>query len=142
MDVLRFPGTYADASGQEAIVWWVEEARRAKVPGLEFFTTVRGADLQGPDFDALKPATAADAQLPLNRAGDLTECLLSGDLPCTVEVGRDHRPATASFSLDLRHNSEWGPAHRHALPPRREGSVPRGQVEARVLERARHRRGP
>jgi hypothetical protein len=62
MDVLRFAGIYADASGQEAIVWRVEEARRSKVPGLEFFTTIRGVDLQGADFDALEPATAG-AQL-------------------------------------------------------------------------------
>jgi hypothetical protein len=111
MDVLRFAGAYADASGQEAIVWRVEEVRRPKVPGLKFFTTVRGMDLWGTDFDALEPVAAdAGAQLPLNRAGELTECVLSGDLPCTVEVGRERRAATITFSLDLRRSGERRPA--------------------------------
>ena len=35
--------------------------------------------------------SAATGQLPLNRAGELYDCVLSGDLPCTLAVGEQHR---------------------------------------------------
>jgi hypothetical protein len=111
MDVLRFAGAYADDSGQEAIVWRVEESRRYRYPTFDVFTTIRGVDLQGGDFDAMEPVgRPAGALLPLDSAGELTDCILSGDLPCTVAAGPERRPAAITFSLDLRRLRERSPA--------------------------------
>ena len=48
--------------------------------------------------------------LPLNSAGELTRCVLTGDLPCVVEVAGRRRPTTVHFELDLREHSDR-PAH-------------------------------
>jgi hypothetical protein len=104
VEVLMFPGGYQDEAGYEAIRWRVEGSRRYKVPGLDFFTTIRGVDLRGTDFDSLEPTDprTAACQLPLDQAGEVSGCVLSGDLPCAVAVGGQRRAATVAFSLDLR----------------------------------------
>ncbi len=124
MDTLRFPGSYEDRSGRETIAWRVEGSHRYVLPSLEFFTTIRGIDLWGTDLDGMEPAEscARPVQLPLNSAGELTECVLSGDLPCTLAVGGQHRPAAITFSLDLR---------RHGEPPQ---ATPRNLSLSLVLD--------
>src|SRR5207247_2098279 len=44
-----------------------------------------------------------------NRAGELSNCVLSGDLPCTVAAGGRRRPAAIAFSLDLRSDTAARP---------------------------------
>ena len=114
MEVLEFPGGYQDDAGYEAIRWRVESSRRYKYAGLDFFTTIRGIDLWGSDFDGLEPVNpgAVTGQLPLNQAGELSNCVLSGDLPCTVAADGHRYPVSIGFSLDLRRRA---PAPDHAL---------------------------
>jgi hypothetical protein len=104
METLVFSGGYRDEAGYEAVTWRVEGSRRYKFPSLDIFTTVRGVDLWGTDFDALEPVdpSAAAGKLPLDQDGELTGCVLSGDLPCTMAAGGRRWPATIAFSLDLR----------------------------------------
>ena len=104
METLVFPGGYQDRAGYEAICWRVEGSRRYKLPSLDFFTTIRGIDLHSTDFDSLEPVDppAGAGQLSLNEAGEVSDCVLSGDLPCSVAVGGRRRPVTIAFSLDLR----------------------------------------
>ena len=99
MEVLTFPGGYQDQAGYEAICWRVEGSRGYKLPSPEFFTSIRGIDMRGTDFDSMEPVdpSAAAGQLPLNQVGELSECLLSGDLPCTMATGGHRRPATITF---------------------------------------------
>ena len=115
IDTLIFPGGYQDQAGYEAITWRVEGSHRYQLPSLDVFTTVRGIGLQGGDFDDLEPAdpSAVAGTLPLDQAGELTGCVLSGDLPCIAAVGGQRRPATIAFSLDLRPAATMlpGPAH-------------------------------
>jgi hypothetical protein len=113
MEVLSFPGGYQDQAGYEAIRWRVEGSRRYKLPSLDFFTTIRGIDLWGTDFDGLEPVdhSAVAGQLPLDQAGELSDCVLSGDLPCTAAIDGHRRPVTVTFSLDLRR----GTSPDHAL---------------------------
>ena len=83
---LIFPGGYRDQAGHEAISWRVEGSRRYGLPHMEIFTAIRGTDLWGFDFDGLEPvdSSAGAEHLSLNQAGELGDCVLSGDLPCTV----------------------------------------------------------
>jgi len=111
MEVLTFPGRYQDQAGSEQIRWRVEGSRRYKLPSLDFYTTIRGVDLWGVDFDGLGPVdpAAAAGRLPLNQFGVLTDCVLSGDLPCTLAVGGERRPETIAFTLDMRPGSDRRP---------------------------------
>jgi Family of unknown function (DUF6304) len=101
---LIFPGGYQDQAGYEAVSWRLEGSGQGELPRMEIFTTIRGIGVRGPDFDSLEPAgpSVGAAQLPLNQAGELSDCVLSGDLPCTVAVHEQRRPATITFFLDLR----------------------------------------
>jgi hypothetical protein len=95
----------------------VEGSRRYKLPSLDFRTTIRGINLQGVDFDNLEPVdpSAAAGKLPLNHAGELTDCVLSGDLPCTIAVDGQRRQAVIAFSLDLRPGTAVLPGSAHTL---------------------------
>ena len=117
IDTLIFPGGYRDHAGYEAITWRVEGSRRYKLPSLDIFTTIHGIALQGGDFDGLEPVepSAPAGTLPLNQAGELTGCVLSGDLPCTAAVGGQRRPATIAFSLDLHPGTAVLPGSAHTL---------------------------
>jgi len=109
METMVFRGGYQDQTGYEAIRYRVEGSRRYKLPSLDVFTTIRGIDLWSTDFDSLEPVnpSAGAGRLPLNQAGELSDCVLSGDLPCTVAAGGRRRPVTIAFSRDL---------HRAAAP--------------------------
>jgi hypothetical protein len=89
METLHFAGGYEDAWGQEPVAWRVVGSSGYIAPVFEISTTVRGVDLSGPDFDSLEPVDAAIAAggLSLGSAGELTECILSGELPCAVTAG-------------------------------------------------------
>jgi Family of unknown function (DUF6304) len=95
----------------------VDSSRGSKVPSPDFLTAIRGIDLRGMDFDSMEPAdpSAAAGKLPLNQAGELTGCVLSGDLPCTIAVDGQRRPATIAFSLDLRPGTAVPPGPAHTL---------------------------
>jgi hypothetical protein len=118
VQALTFAGSYQDQHGREAVVWRIESTDRYRLPALDFATTIRGIEVRGPDFDALEPAVAAVGvdRLPLNSAGELSDCILGGDLPCTVDAGDRRRPGTITFSLDLRpqdSRSPRAPQHLH-----------------------------
>jgi hypothetical protein len=54
-------------------------------------------------------------KVELVTAGELTDCVLSGDLPCSIGVGGQRRPATIAFSLDLRPGTAMLPGSAHTL---------------------------
>ncbi len=85
--------------------------------GPERGCTVRGIDPRGTDFDGLEPVDppAAAGKLPLDQADELTGCVLSGDLPCTIAIGGQRRPATIAFSLYLRPGIAVLPGSAHTL---------------------------
>jgi hypothetical protein len=109
-----FPGTFEDHDGAETLTWQIRSSDRPGWGGrYEIRTRIRSVDVWGADFDGLEPddAGAADGGvLPINSAGELTRCLLTGDLPCTVEVAGQRRPTRVHFELDLREHSDR-PAH-------------------------------
>ena len=112
MEPIVFPGQYVDASGTEAIEWTITPSTR---PGwdrrFEVHTSIRGVHVWGADFDGLDADDIPDAhtRVTLNRAGEVSDCLLSGDLPCAVSVAGVKRPATVHFDLDLRPQSNPDP---------------------------------
>ena len=110
MRSFTFPGTFEDHDGAETLIWHIQNR-----PGWggHYEIRIRSAALWGPDFDGLEPDDAGAVRhsgLPLNSAGDLTECVLTGDLPCLIDLAGRRRPTTVHFELDLREHSDR-PAH-------------------------------
>ncbi len=107
MQPLSFPGTLEDTAGREDLVWQIRPSLRPGNEGrYEVESQIRGVAVWGVDFDGLEPSSSGDdasrARLPLNRAGEVSECVLTGELPCTAD-GADQRLAiTVNFRLDLR----------------------------------------
>ena len=61
--------------------------------------------VRGHDFDSLQPDwpdAAGPGALPVNEYGDLTGCVLRGELPCAYEAGGRRRDGVVHFALDLR----------------------------------------
>ena len=108
METLTFAGSYEDDRGREDIIWRIEGSRRYRISSLEYFTSIRGVDVWGRDFDGLEPVagSAAAGVLPLNAADELTECVITCDLPCTTMVADKRQPTTITFSLDLHLSSQ------------------------------------
>jgi hypothetical protein len=108
MQAMTFEGSYEDQRGREAVLWRIEGTDRYRHPSFEVAATIRGVDVRGGDFDVLKPAGPAVGldRLTLNSAGELTGCVLAGDLPCVVADGSCRRAGTITFSLDL-HPQDW-----------------------------------
>ena len=105
MPPLSFPGSYEDAHGVEAVVWRFEPAERTgqEARWFEIHTVVRGVPVWGTDLDGLEPVGASHTGLlSLNAAGELDQCVLRGELPCTVQVDGDRQAVTVRFTLDLR----------------------------------------
>ncbi|WP_052707388.1 DUF6304 family protein [Streptomyces rubellomurinus] len=103
-----FPGSFTDDQGAEELTWRFVPAATRWGPSYEVRATIRGADVRGSDFDVLKPVdahAAAAAGLRLDAYGHLETCVLSGDLPCTVERPGDHPLSTIRFTLDLREDA-------------------------------------
>jgi hypothetical protein len=100
-----FPGLYVDATGTEPVEWRIVSSSR---PGwdrrFEIQADIRGVHVWGADFDGLDAEETAEAgtRLALNQADELSNCVLSGDLPCTVSASGITRPSTIRFVLDLR----------------------------------------
>lgn len=106
MEPFTCPGTYTDDQGVEDLVWSFEQSRQEGWQDCRFEirTTIRGIAISGTDFDILEPESdpADPVVLPLNLAGELGPCILTGELPCIVHVeGRVVSP-TIRFRLDLR----------------------------------------
>lgn len=114
MDPQVLAGTYEDATGTEEIVWRIEGSDRFGIPRLEISTTIREVPVWGFDFDGLEPVHERDPRagaLALNSAGELHDCVLGGDLPCSAIVAGQQRAVAIRFALDLRPGPE-------ALPDR------------------------
>ncbi len=110
-----FAGSYRDATGTEQVQWRIEGSRRYGYPQLEVSTTIRGVPVSGTDFDGLEPVQTADPRagaLALNTAGEVGDCVLTGDLPCAVVVAGQRREVAIHFVLDLRAD----PARNAARP--------------------------
>ena len=138
MATLIFPGGYRDQAGHDAISWRVEGSRRYGLPRMEIFTTTRGTDLRGFDFDGLEPvdSSAGAEHLPLNQAGELGDCVLSGDLPCTV--ARVVERCSVSFvAVNAEQAEDWnGASGRHFIEQRERHERMRGRLTARLLAAA------
>jgi hypothetical protein len=95
-------GTYLDDRGRADLMWTLRSlVRRDRVDGYEICGVVRGAEVRGHDFDALGPVSPDTAGLPLDRFGELTDCVLTGELPCQLQVGEEVFPCPVAFTLDL-----------------------------------------
>jgi hypothetical protein len=106
-----FQGGYEDRQGREAIVWRAEPSNRGRVPGYEFRTVIRGTLFWGYDFDGLEPAdrdAAKTAGFSLSQGGDLGDCILTGELPCSVNEAGRIVAGVVLFRLDLypRHGAD------------------------------------
>jgi hypothetical protein len=102
--LFTFPGTYQDERGLEPLQWRITPTWPVgSAPGYAVSTVVRGVRLRGVDFDVLLPRQRGDGAglLHWDRLG-LVECLLTGDIPITVESAGVPRPAVLRFDLDLR----------------------------------------
>jgi hypothetical protein len=99
-----FPGSFEDDRGTEAVVWWFEPTVRYGPSDrrVEIHTVVRGVEVWGFQLDGLEPVESGQRRLTVNAAGDLDQCVLGGELPCTLEVDGSRRPTTVRFTLDLR----------------------------------------
>lgn len=106
MQPIVFPGTYQDSSGTEPVEWCIVPSSRRGWDGrFEIHAEIRGVHVWGADFDGLEAGGTAEAasRLALNEAGELANCVLSGELPCTVAVAPgETRPSTVRFVLDLQ----------------------------------------
>jgi Family of unknown function (DUF6304) len=99
-------GTYSDRSGESQILWSISPHIDGSQPAprFEIRTTIRGVNFAGFDFDSLEPSSAAaagDALLELSH-GDLTDCVLTGVLPCALEIDGEIVASSVEFELDLR----------------------------------------
>lgn len=117
-----FPGAFTDRRGTEQITWRVSPSTRRQPPGVmgyQIETTIRGVSFWGYDFDGLEPRDpdqAIAAGLPLGRlSGDLSDSVIKGDLPCTIEVDGQRAPAAVTFTLTLP-STENGPERQFRSP--------------------------
>jgi len=157
MERFTFPGTYEDDRGIEALHWEVRASDRPGYRGrYEIHTTVRGVNIWGTDFDGLEPDEPGAADLHTlalsATSGELIDCVLTGDLPCQIEVDGTRVTTPVHFEFDFRTGSgvlrdmpvlrllpRGARAHGDELPPRRQSSVPSRQIKGRLLARAGHR---
>jgi hypothetical protein len=103
-----FRGAFADRHCTEQITWHVSPSTRPQPPGVmgyEIETTIRGVTFWGYDFDDLEPrdqAEAVKAGLPLSRlSGELADSVISGDLPCTIEIDGKRAPTERRRPRDM-----------------------------------------
>jgi hypothetical protein len=119
METLSFPGTYRDARGVDAIIWLIGASTRSGWERrFEIRSTIRGVRVWGSDFDGLEPEEPSLPEvnrLHLDAAGELTECVLGGDLPCSFLVDDTLGPGAVHFELDLRPDPARSPAEPRRL---------------------------
>jgi hypothetical protein len=109
MRPVSFPGTYLDAAGSELVTWHIRSSDRLGYDGrYEISTRIRGMDVWGLDFDGLEPVDTVITKgvLSLNRANEISECILTGELPCTAEMAGQPVPIIVRFELNLHHNPD------------------------------------
>ncbi len=109
MEPFAFPGRYEDQDGSEEISWRIEPSR---VRGYEIHTLIRNVAFWGYDFDGLEVvdrAAAAAAGFKLEEHGEPEGCVLSGDLPCTIEAEGQPTTGAIRFRLEV-------PEHQHVPP--------------------------
>jgi hypothetical protein len=112
MDPQVFAGTYEDGAGIEEIVWRIDGVDLHGISRLEISTTIRGVPVRGFDFDGLEPVDEHNpgvGALALDSAGELHDCVLSGDLPCSAVVAGQRRDVAIRFVLDLRPDPQRSP---------------------------------
>lgn len=117
MRSFSFPGTFEDDAGIEDIRWRIVSTwSPGWWPGYAVITVIRGVRVRGCDFDRLAPQDKAAAEdvLSWDRAG-LTDCLLTGELPASLDTPAGVRATTIRFELDLRHRRPSPPDRRRAL---------------------------
>jgi len=107
MERFTFPGTYEDDRGIEALHWEVRASDRPGYRGrYEIHTTVRGVNIWGTDFDGLEPDEPGAADLHTlalsATSGELIDCVLTGDLPCQIEVDGTRVTTPVHFEFDFR----------------------------------------
>jgi hypothetical protein len=117
-----FPGAFTDRQGTEQITWRVIPSARRQpqgVMGYQIETTIRGVTFWGYDFDSMEPRDpdqAIAAGLPLSRlTGDLASSVITGDLPCTIELDGQRTAATVTFTLALG-SADLGPERQYPSP--------------------------
>ena len=105
---LVFAGSYEDAIGVEEITWHVKPLVHRTLPeepSFELSTTIRGVEFRGCEIDGLEAedhAVAASQGFREGDLGDLTYCVLSGDLPSFLDQGGTRVTATIRFRLELQ----------------------------------------
>jgi hypothetical protein len=117
MRSFSFPGSYQDDAGVEPVRWRIVSTwSPGWWPGYAVIAAIRGVRVRGGDFDKLLPQdrAAAEGVLTWDRAG-LTECVLAGDLPVTLESAAGPRPTAVRFELDLRRALPLPRRPRHVL---------------------------
>ena len=110
MRTFSFPGRYCDDLGEETIVWRIEESRCRQPPhvgpGYEVHTSIRGVPCWSYDFDSMEPVDVSHAdrhRLSLSdTSGELTDCVLGGELPCSADTATGAIAVGINFELDLR----------------------------------------
>ena len=114
LSTLVFAGSYEDAIGIEEISWLVKPSTRRSPPGqsgFELWTTIRGVAFWGYDLDGLEAEDHALAASQGFREGDLSDCVLSGDLPCVVEQRGTRENGAIRFRLELPPRDPTRPAN-------------------------------
>lgn len=105
MKPMSFPGACRDARGVEPLRWRLVSSLRPGWSGrFEVLARIRGVKVWGADFDGLEPLDPGqreDGVLPLNAAGEVGNCILSGSIPCRLDVAGEPTNADVDFELDL-----------------------------------------
>jgi Family of unknown function (DUF6304) len=117
MRSFSFPGTYEDDAGVETVRWRIVSTwSPGWWPGYAVITVIRAVRVRGGDFDTLLPQdrAAAEGVLTWDRGG-LTECVLSGELPATLQSDEGIRSTSLRFELDLRRATPGLRRPRHVL---------------------------
>jgi hypothetical protein len=105
VESLIFEGGYEDAIGGEPILWLATTSSEPGVPRFKLAIEIRGIEFSGYDFDGMEPADGGEALaagFALKATGDLYQCVLRGELPCSISESGRVRSGRVSFALDLR----------------------------------------
>jgi hypothetical protein len=113
VELIEFPGRYEDSTGDEEIVWRASSPLPGRLSRLKLRTEIRGVVFDGGDLDVMDPAdpaAACAAGLALDAGGSLTNCVLGGTLPCSLEECGKVVRGEIEFALDLRPGASSNPA--------------------------------
>jgi hypothetical protein len=99
-----FPGTYQDEHGLEKIVWQIGPSRHWGPDRFDIRTVIRSVVVRGADFDSLEPHgkdAARRVGMRIDKWDTIERCLLTGEMPGTVEVDGERRSCAINFRLKL-----------------------------------------